>query len=312
MAARRMLVHTTFLLLLPIIVAIYGLSVWSAIGLVLLMLLWRWLITLSGFVLPEKMPALVLDTISASHFVEKVRWNLDLTGIDYVEKAAGGTLGAYFLGRTVPRLRLRTGAVQSEIGNSPEILRYLYGAYANVPDVDVSHLEPTPERRELEKQIDRYGVNMQVWAYSLLLDDRDATLKFWGIHNPKVPYWQRQLLKILFPLLGVLIRRSFRITPERALQAGEHIEDLLARFDATLTDGRASILGDKTPNYTDFAFAGMTGLWAHPEKFAGSQASVVQIRTSDFPDAMQAQVNAWSENYPTVVAWVRELYEERR
>ena len=91
------------------------------------------------FVAPEKVPALVLDSISVSHFVEKVRWNLDRAGIDYVENASGGTLGAFFAGRTVPRLRIRTGAVRSQIGNSPEILRYLWGAISGRDEHDVSH-----------------------------------------------------------------------------------------------------------------------------------------------------------------------------
>ena len=125
MLAKRALLHTAVLFLLPVIVAWNGWSPGSAILAVVLMLVWRWLISLSAFALPEKLPELVLETISASHFVEKVRWNMDVAGIDYVERPAAGTLGAFFAGRTVPCLHMRTGAVRSRIGNSPEILRYL-------------------------------------------------------------------------------------------------------------------------------------------------------------------------------------------
>ena len=126
MARRRLLIHTAFLVLFPIIVAWAGLGVATTIALILLLLLWRWMIVLSGIVAPEKGPDVVLDTIAASHFVEKVRWCMDRLGIEYTERQSGGTLGAYFTGRTVPRLRVRTGIVQSEIGNSPDILRYLW------------------------------------------------------------------------------------------------------------------------------------------------------------------------------------------
>ncbi|MEJ2127231.1 MAG: hypothetical protein P8X81_00120 [Woeseiaceae bacterium] len=127
MVRKRLLIHAAFLFLLPVVVAWFGLGMGTTIGLVLLMLLWRWLIVMSGIVRPEKTAEITLETISLSHFAEKVRWCMDRLGIDYVENQHGGTMGAYFTGRSVPQLRIRTGIVQSIIGNSPEILRFLWG-----------------------------------------------------------------------------------------------------------------------------------------------------------------------------------------
>ncbi len=87
MIDRRLFVHAVFLTCAPIVVAWFGLSVPAAILLVLLLLLWRWLVVLSGFVSPAKTPELVLATISASHFVEKVRWSMDRLGLEYTEKS---------------------------------------------------------------------------------------------------------------------------------------------------------------------------------------------------------------------------------
>lgn len=312
MPGRRILVHTAFLLSLPIIVAWFGLSVWSAIGLVLLMLLWRWSISLGTFMLPEKEPPIVLDTISTSHFVEKVRWNMDRAGIDYVEKPSGGTLGAFYSGRTVPRLRFRTGEVRSQIGNSTEILRYLWGALAADDAHDVAHLEPTPERRELERRCDRYGANLQVWVYRHILPHRELTLKLWGAQSPTVPLWQRQALHLVYPVQRFLVTRSFRITGKRIAKATEHIERLLAEIDATLADGRASILGGDKLNYTDFAFAAMCGLWLQPPNYSGGKASFVATDRSILPAPMREDVERWSANYPNVVQWVERLYEQER
>ena len=312
MTSKRLLLHTAFLFLLPLVVAMFGLSVGAAIGLVLLMLLWRWLISLSTFVVPEKVPALVLDSISGSHFVEKVRWNLDRTGIDYVENASGATLGAFFLGRTVPRLKIRTGAVRSQIGNSPEILRYLWGAYSGAKEAKVEHLRPTADRLALEKRFDRYGVNLQVWIYGHILEDREVTLHLWGANSPAIAVWQRTLLRWLFPLLAFLIRRSFRITPENSAKAGEHIEALLKEMDATLADGRASILGGGDINFTDVAFAAMTGLWLQPDWYGGGKANDVLLERERLPDAMHADINKWCAENPRVVAWVERLYNEER
>jgi len=312
MVGKRILLHTTFLFLLPVVVATWGLSVGSAIGLVLLMLWWRWMISLSAFVIPERVPRLVLETISASHFVEKVRWNMDRAGLDYVEKPSGGTLGAYFAGRTVPRLRVRTGATRAQIGNSPEILRFLWGAYSGVADVDVSHLEPTPDRLELEKRLDRYGAHLQVWIYYHVLADRNLTLRLWGAHCADVPVWQRGLLRILFPLQALLIRKSFRITPENYARAQHSIDELLSEIEATLSDGRASILGGETINFTDIAFAAMTGLWLQPREYADGRADDVRVTRDRLPEAMQNDIARWCEDHPRTAAWVEQLYANER
>ena len=67
MTGNRLLVHSVFLFLLPVIVAWLGISVGGAIALVLLTLLWRWVISLSTFIAPAAIPELELVTISASH-----------------------------------------------------------------------------------------------------------------------------------------------------------------------------------------------------------------------------------------------------
>ena len=102
MLDKRIALHTAFVLLLPMVVAIFGLSFWTALVLVLLALLWRWAIVLTGFIRPAAGPELLLETISASHFVEKVRWCMDRLGLAYEEVPWCGTIGAFYLGRTVP------------------------------------------------------------------------------------------------------------------------------------------------------------------------------------------------------------------
>ncbi len=312
MIERRLLAHAAFLTLAPILVAWFGLSVPAAILLVLMLLLWRWIVVLSGFAVPEKKPDVILATISASHFVEKVRWSMDRLGIDYTEQVSAGTLGAFFRGRTVPQLRMRTGGVQSSIGNSAEILRYLWGRYvADDPEV-AAFLEPTRERVELESRLDRYGVNLQVWVYYHLLDDRELTLHAWGANSPATPFWQRLLLRPLFPVLRFLIRKSFRINDENHSRAVSRIEALLAEIDGWLEDGRASLLGAGEPNYTDFAFAAMTGLWLMPAGYGGGRADDVRIERHRAPAGMQKEVESWEANFVNVARFVERLYQEER
>ena len=311
MFGRRSFIFAVALFLLPVLVAIFDLSVPVAIAAVFIMLLWRWALSLSSLLAPAKTPELVLETISASHFVEKVRWNLDVAGIDYTERPSAGTLGAYYLARTVPRLNMRTGAVRSSIGNSAEILRYAWGRYAAELGPQAAHLEPTPERLEFEDQLDRHGVNLQVWLYHHLLERRDLTLKAWGADNPAIPAWQRAVVRLLYPVQAMLIRRSFRITPTNAEKAGRRIEEMLETVEMRLADGRASILGGAQLNFTDYSFAAMAGLWLQPKYYGGGHADTCRMDCDDLPEAMRADVERWAEDHPRAVDWVETLYRSR-
>lgn len=312
MTGRRLLLHSLFLFLLPVLVAWFGISVAGAIGLVLLALLWRWAISLSAIAAPARVPELELESISASHFVEKVRWCLDRLGVDYREKPAGGTLGAFFLGRTVPVLKFRSGAVRSSIGNSPEILRYLWGRYATERPVEAEFLRPTPERLAFEAKVDRCGVDLQVWVYFHLLPDRELTQHAWGCNNPDIPAWQRLALRLLYPLLRLMIRQAFRITPARQAKAVEHISALLAEVEEKLADGRKSILGGDDVNYSDLAFAAIMGLWAQPAGFGGGRADAVKVELERCPPAMQDEIRSWRERFPRSSTFIERLYAEQR
>ena len=312
MTGKRLLLHSTFLILLPLIVAGFGISLPGAIALVALGLLWRWAISLSVIVAPAKTPELELETISASHYVEKVRWCMDRLGLDYVEKPVGGTLGAFFLGRTVPVLKFRTGAVRSSIGNSPEILRYLWGRYSPQAGESANFLQADPDRLELERKIDRCGVDLQVWVYYHLLDDQELTLHAWGCQNPGIPAWQRWSLRLLYPLLRFLIRRAFRISTARHDRAVEHIDTLLAEVEARLEDGRKSILGGDVINYSDITFAAVMGLWLQPGGFGGGKADTVRIERNQTPLAMRAEIERWSEQFPRATMFIERMYREER
>lgn len=312
MIERRLLIHAVFLTVAPIIVAWFGLSVPSAILLVLVLLLWRWMVVISGFVMPAKTPELVLATISASHFVEKVRWSMDRLGVEYTEQTSGGALGAFFRGRTVPQLKVRTGSVQSSIGNSAEILRYLWGRYAVEDPAAAAFLEPTSERVDYESRLDRYGVALQVWVYYHILNDRDVTLHAWGANNPATPYWQRPLLRLLFPVLRTLIRKSFRITEANYERAAKRIGEMLGEADEWLADGRTSLLGGDTLNYTDLDFAAMTGLLLMPANYGGGKAEAVRLERDKVPEGMRQDIDGWLHAHQRAVAFVVQLYAHER
>ena len=311
MMSSRHLIHTAFLFILPLIVAWFGLSVWAALLLVAAVLLWRWLIVLSRFVIPERRPAIVLETIAASHFAEKVRWSLDRLGVDYTEVCSAGVLGVMFTGRTVPRLNIQTGIVRSSIGNSAEILRYLWGEYSAKLDT-AGFLKPTPERLELEAKLDRLGRNLQQWIYYHVLSDRRLTLHLWGANHPAVPAWQRGLMRALFPLTAAYIRFALSISRKSYDAACARTEALLAEVETKLADGRLSILGGDQLNYSDISFASIMGLWLQPQNYGGGAADAALVAIDELPASMQSDIQRWSDDYPRATAFINRLYAQQR
>jgi len=312
MTGKRVLVHSLFLIALPVIVAWYGFSTFTAIVLVFLTLLWRLAITLSGFMFPPKIPQLELETIPVSHFAEKVRWSMDRLGVEYTERPKAGIFGVLFSGRTVPQLKVRTGLVQSVIGNSPEILRYLYGRYSSPLSNAADFLAPTEERLEMEKKIDRYGGQLQVWVYYHILKDRSLALQAWGLKSSSVPAWQRALLPLMFPVFRVFLRKIYRITDEHYAKVIERIDLLLDEVEGLLDDGRRSILGGDETDYVDISMAAISALWLQPEDFAAGRAKAVRIDRDQFPIKMGVDVERWIDRYPLTVAFVERLYKEER
>ncbi|MEM9058478.1 MAG: hypothetical protein AAGD86_13440, partial [Pseudomonadota bacterium] len=221
-------------------------------------------------------------------------------------------LGAFFLGRTVPCLKLRTGSVRSSLGNSPEILRYLWGRYAATHAEATAFLAPTRERLALEQRIDRCGVALQVWVYFHILPDRALALHAWGVHSAAVPAWQRRLLGLLFPVLRALIRRSFGISEGHYARSVARVDALLDDVEGWLADGRRSLLGGEAVNFTDFAFAAINGLWLQPEGYGGGRADSVRIERARMPARMRADIERWETQYPRSTAFIAGLYRDER
>lgn len=296
------------LLLLPLLIAIFDVGLFGALGLVLLVLIFQWLQTvqtLSDYTASY----VVLESIPPSHYVEKVRWCLDRLGVDYREKPALGTLGVLTTGRTVPVLRFRTGMVESTIGNSSEILRFLYGAHCG--DEKADFLRPTHTRADLESEFDRYGAELQRWVYFHIIDEREAVLHAWGIHDERVPAWQRAIAPILYPVSRAMIRRAFRISPKGYKRSVEAIESLLGTIEKRIGDD-GSPSGEPELNYVDMTFCALSTLWAWPDEFAGDGAPSVRPDDSLTPPAMATDIARWRENYPACTNYIETTYARHR
>jgi glutathione S-transferase len=231
-----------------------------------------------------------LHTISFSHYVEKVRWCLDRLGVPYEEAPNIGILGVLLTGRSVPWLEVPPG--HTRIGDSPRILRYLWGEYAGrLPGERTWFLEPTPAAIELETRFDRrLGNDVRVWLYEQLLRDRALSLRSWGIEEPAIPGWQRVLLRVLQPVLAFAVRRMLGVNPARASRALARTHEAFDEVDRLLADGRPYLTG-ATLTFADITFASLGALAVLPPQYPGARLAGRRLQFEEIADpAWRAEV----------------------
>jgi len=212
---------------------------------------------------------IILESLTVSHYVEKIRWCLDYLNISYEEEEDSGILGLFLLGRTVPVLKIPGNAVS--IGNSPDILRYLYGEHC-CDDEKADFLQPSTERLELEKKFDKLGFNYRAFAYYVIFNSPnvlDFEKEVWGLFQPGVPEWQKSILKICSPLFRKLVTLKLDISEENGMKRVKEARKTIDEIDELLSDGRTTLLNTEKPTFLDFHFCSMIAIILRPIEYGG-------------------------------------------
>jgi len=303
--------HTLALYALPVAVAGLGFGVAVALVATVFMALVGMVVRLRAVQAAGRSgePVPRLHSISFSHYTEKVRWCLDRLGIDYEEVPNVGILGVLVLGRTVPMLEIPPGLTR--VGDSPRILRYLWGEYAGrLPFERTAFLEPAPATLELEQYFDRrLGNDVRVWVYSRVFRRRDLTLRSWGIEETRIPRWQRALLRVLAPVLRLAVRRMLGVSEARAGRALARTRETFDRVDGLLADGRRYLTGG-TLTYADLTFASLAALAVLPPEYAGHSLSGRRLAIEDLDDEWRRDVESFRAR--PAGQFVLRLYREER
>lgn len=241
-----------------------------------------------------------LITIPVSHFCEKARWALDLSGVPYVEDGwapAAHRLPLRRLGATTaPVLVTDSGQVLRE---STAIVRHAdangdLGLFGRAPEEDA----------EISALVARFdagvGPAARLLAYAGLLDAPQAFVRTAGAGLAP----RRALaLRAGRPVIAAVIRRFFGVDADGVRRAQETLEAELAFADAT-RGGSRYLVGDRF-TAADLTFASLLAPAVQP---SGYGAPVPPLE--EMPAARQDDVRRWRATPSATV--VAALYAEHR
>eukprot|EP01059_Diplonema_ambulator_P017515 TRINITY_DN2952_c0_g1_i3.p1 TRINITY_DN2952_c0_g1~~TRINITY_DN2952_c0_g1_i3.p1 ORF type:complete len:307 (+),score=62.07 TRINITY_DN2952_c0_g1_i3:68-988(+) len=229
---------------------------------------------------PTRRDIYVLETIGVSHYVETVRFCMDYKGIPYEEEENAGILGVLFTGRTVPRMRHG----KNVIGDSKDILRYLYG------QTNDGFFEPTEAALQLETKIDLLAQHLRRWVYYNALCREHGWrngVELWGLYMKGVPLWQKAVLLTWYPVVRWFLLTILKINKATAARSHKKTLELMAEISSVLSDGRQYLLNTPSPTFTDMQFASIVGPFeAHynPGKLNPSSAVIFNRLPKDFQE----------------------------
>jgi glutathione S-transferase len=172
-----------------------------------------------------------LYTFQISHFSEKARFALDLSGISYEEKRL--LPGAHIVTTrrlakksSVPILVDGKNIVQGSCAILDRLESHLgYGALAVAP-------ENRARADELEALADRaFGRGTQTIFYEKLLDSPDLVISMWTQRGPR---WGRAFYKVMLRFIAPQIRKKYRVNAKDVAIARDTYTSAFDEMDRAL------------------------------------------------------------------------------
>jgi len=200
--------------------------------------------------------------------------------------------GVLLTGRTVPSLEIPPGLTR--IGDSPRILRYLWGEYAGRLPAGA----PTSWRRRRWRSSSSgtsTSGSATTCASGLLPDLRPARPDPALVGNrgaPRPRLATRAAAGPATPLLRFAVRRMLGVTPARAARALERTREAFGRVDTLLADGRRYLAGD-APSFADITFASLAALAVLPPEYGGRAIEGRRLAIEELEPDWRAEVEAF-------------------
>ncbi len=249
------------------------------------------------------MPApLKLITISISHYVEKVKWALALSGLAYAEEShIPGLHALATLWHTRGSHRATPVLIDGSlvVPDSTAILRHLSTKYAQ------KWLYPNAQVIELEERFDRnIGPHTRRYIYQQLFENDLSIADLFSQGN--VPQWEIVLLRLMAPAIKEGMIRDMAIHPRAAENSRLIFEREFAFVAEQLRDGRRYLCGDAL-TAADITFAALSAPVLLPDNYGARLPRLEQA-------AKDSAIHAIVDRYRTMPAgqFALQLYREHR
>ncbi|HYE00328.1 MAG TPA: glutathione S-transferase N-terminal domain-containing protein [Alphaproteobacteria bacterium] len=243
------------------------------------------------------MAGLVLYSFAISHYCEKVRWALDLSGLPYREACLAPGLHARIARKMAPRRSLpilRSGG--TAVQGSAAVLDWLAQAHP------AAALPADAAGRAIEARLDEAaGPAVRQMFYAAALTRHPDRVRQAVFH--RVPLWQRLLAWPLFPAIRRALIDKLPARPADFAAARDRLDAELAWLDGLLADGRPNLSGDRFGR-ADLAAASLLAVVAAPPEHP------VYPHLAAPAEEFAAAARAWAER--PCLRHVRRLYREHR
>jgi glutathione S-transferase len=185
---------------------------------------------------------LQLYTFAVSHFSEKARWALDLTGASYRETVLLPGPHMVTIRRLAPRtsvpvLAHKVGVIQG----SSQIIDYVAHHW---PQTGLAPTDPDESRSpaDRERWLDReIGARLRRVFYYHALADQALVTALFAQHGPR---WARWFYRLGYGAIARAIRTSYAITGDGVAEDMERLPAAAAEVDA-LMGSRPYLSGDR-------------------------------------------------------------------
>ena len=191
------------------------------------------------------------------------RWAMLLYGLEFTEEW-----------HTVPFLQLKS----KKLGAPDQFFPVIYkgdqvfsssktglGYLETIVPSDRKLVPTDPEQAKLVNELwtdifDTLGGQAGPWAYSYLLPMRSIMVPVFG---DRCPWYEKAFVALLYSTVRGMVGGALGIGDDTAAVAMQAIEQMFARVDDLLTDGREFLVGDRlTMADMSFACLGVPLVWA--------------------------------------------------
>ena len=243
-----------------------------------------------------------LITISVSHYVEKVKWALKISGIPFEEEShLPGIHAAVTLWLTRGAHRSTPVLIDGNqvIADSTRILRHLATKYRQ------KWLYPIPQALELEERFDKnIGPHTRRFIYEQFFEQGFSVAE---LYDQKVAIpWQKAILPAFAPLMKEVMIRDMAINPAAAEKSRAQFEAEFEFAEKRLADGRMYLCGD-TLTAADITFAALSAPVILPQ---GYGARLPKPEDAPVGSRMRQLIEAYRAR-PTG-QFILRLYKENR